>query len=147
MAWVFVLGERKALDWVVGNQRMGLASNRAGVVRQIERGDSVALYASTRVAPDGQAQIFAVGRVAGSPVCEHAKVALREIAYQIPLMFDHIVKPGEGLRVAPLIDELDFVKNKRAWRFQFFNAVTHVPEADWMKIMRAYERDIISAGA
>ncbi|MCZ2826041.1 MULTISPECIES: EVE domain-containing protein [unclassified Modestobacter] len=147
MAWVFVLGESNALDWVVANRRMGLGASRSKTARLIEPGDPIALYASTRVSPDGQAQIFAIGRVAGSAVAEPVEVSYRDVAYQIPLDFEHIVKPGEGLRVAPLVDELDFITNKGAWRFHFFNAVTHVPEADWKTISRAYDQQVIGAGA
>lgn len=138
MAWIFVLGDRDAATWVLANSRIALAGQRRTTVARMASGDRIGLYVTTRASPDHVGQLVAIGSLAATPTLDPVTLVGRPFAFQAPLRLDQVLPPGQGLPIAPLVDELGFVKNKTAWRFNFFNAISCVPEEDMDLLIRRF---------
>ncbi len=62
-----------------------------------------------------------------------------EFAWQIPLKLDIQVKPGKGLPFSPFVEDLDWIKDKRSWRFLFFSAIKELSDAEIVDLRRRLE--------
>jgi len=139
MEWLIVLSDRQAADWVLANERMAFRSN-ANATR-LDPGDSVAIYLAQKAwstTERQQPRIVALGRVTTGVATEPVEVAGQTYDCSCGLALAAKLPLHEGLPFRPLIDQLSFIKNKRAWHANVQRVLAPLGEGDFAVIRAAF---------
>jgi hypothetical protein len=145
-AWLFILNNPDAVDWVFSNRRMAFRSLRAPATR-VKRGDSFAIYLSTRAlvpyvgshnrALDFGPRIVAVGDVASDVQRRSLRVAGLDFQGSCRLDIQTRVDPIEAPSFKELIPDLTFITKKDKWQFFVFRTLIPLPMQDFGTLSQA----------
>lgn len=147
MAWLVVLGEREALEWVLRSKRMAF---RAHVpTASISVGDRLALYV-TRGAHHSptrdEAQVLATGEFASAVENVPAVVAGEQFPRSCRIRLDEpVLQPREGLPFRPLVDRLTFIRKKDGWAAYVRTTLVKLPDDDLALLRRELEKFAVTA--
>jgi hypothetical protein len=107
---------------------------RSTTLRRLGRGDWIAFYSPRTAYPDGEplGAFTALGQVEDEAVYQ-AEMSPTFHPWRRRLRFVH----AEEAPIRPLIDQLDFIGNKRRWGFPFRRGLFEVGETDLRRIAGA----------
>ena len=133
--YLLVLGERKAIYWVLSKSRTAFPEGRARQVSALREGDSMLLY-STRGAwhnPTrdrgriiGEARVSSEVRSLRQPV----EIAGRSFYSGCSLDIESVAPYGQGVDLASLVPKLTMFPRKETWSVRLRNSIVLVPPAD-----------------
>lgn len=133
--YLLVLGERKAIYWVLTKSRTAFPEGRARQASVLREGDSLLLY-STRGAwhnPTrdrgriiGEARVTSEVRALRQPV----DIAGRLFYSGCSLDIGPVAPYGHGVDLASLVPRLDMFPNKETWSVRLRNSIVAVPPVD-----------------
>jgi hypothetical protein len=142
MPWIIVLGGVTAIEWVLANERMAVNPR----VRTLpEEGDAVAVYTSRGAyhSPSrDQAQILAIGLVAGAPTYRDVTVGNETYAKSFPCTFNSVAPLRRGLPFLPLVPDLEFITKKQSWGGALRRPLVRIPDSDFQRIENAFRRHL-----
>lgn len=138
-SWLFVVGERAALDWVLGKGRMAFRDHiRTG---SLAAGDGFGLYVSRGAFHNptrDEGQLLAVGTVSSKVLHSEVEVADETFRQWVRLQFaSQPLPPREGAAFRPIVGSLDFIKKKEAWPAYLRKALVPVSDADLARMTQA----------
>ncbi len=141
-SWLFVLGQRDALAWVLEHKQMAFRDHiRAD---KLAKGDRFAIYV-TRGAMGNptrdESQIVATGTLTTELVREPIEIAGEEYGRHLKFRFDVGPKnPREGLAFVPLVPKLTWISKKDHWMAYIRKALVPIPDEDFATIEAALKK-------
>jgi hypothetical protein len=142
--WIFVVGNREALSWVLTKQRMAFRDRVQ--TEGLRSGQPVAIYASRHTwgrPNNDRSQVAAIG-VLASPVQRRPVELGGEIfPKSCRLTFDVVLPERHGLPFRPLVRRLNFIPKKggdKGWGAYLRRTVVEVDERDFGIIASALRR-------
>lgn len=149
-AWLFVLGDPAGIEWVLAHERMAFTSVLCTRARRMEPGDLALIYATKTAYKGGRgySRIIAVAEVTGPAHLLGEPLAIGAGWYDcvVPLRIAAQADPLTGVPFAPLVDQLDFIKQKKFWSHYVRAGLVSVPAADGQLLARAFENWCRTAG-
>lgn len=146
-AHLLILGEREAIAWVLGQQRMAFPPNRARDASALQRGDPLLLY-TTRGAfhnpTRDRGRVIAEALVAdevrqlSEPVC----IAGRTYTHGCRLSLDRAAPYRTGLELAPLVQLLHAFPHPMTWAVRMRRTLLTIDEHDARLLRRELERHL-----
>lgn len=140
-AWIFVIGERDALRWVLERERMAFRSHVH--TDALAEGDDVVIYATrgcwhnpTR----DRSQIVAIGTLAGPVAAGPITVAGERMARSCPLALTAILPDRNGVPFERLVDRLRMTNGKTHWGLVMRRTIVPLCAADHRTIVAAVVR-------
>jgi hypothetical protein len=136
-----VINDHKALEWVIASEKMAFRSSAR--VPAIGPGEPFAIYltrgAYHNPTKDGS-QIVALGRFASELI--RGGVMVDGVQYQrsCRLVITATSEPRKGLPFPPLVDDLAFIRSKRAWATYLRRTLVPIDDSDFALIAREFER-------
>jgi len=111
-----------------------LNHGKAGPLERMQPGDGFVFYSPKSAYPDGDTlQAFtAIGRVAASGV---AALPARDGSFHFRRQVEFL--PSQSAPVKPLIDSLDFIRNKKYWGAAFRFGFVRIEALDFARIATA----------
>jgi len=103
----------------------------------IEEGDPFVIYGSVMTFKkqiERYPQIVATGVVAEATITAPIEVAGKVYSASCGLDFEMQAPLGRGAPFRPLVQEMSFIQNKRAWSVYFRRALKKVPDEDFAAI-------------
>lgn len=147
-AWLFVLGDRSALEWVLENRTMAFRDHIRAT--GIAKGDRFAMYVTRgafRNPTRDRAQVIAVGTVAGPLSTEPVVIADEEFRQSVRIEFDEPpLQPRQGADFAELVPDLQFIRKKATWQAYVRKALAPIPEGDVDVLSKAITRHRAATG-
>lgn len=130
--WIVVVSKDHIARGVAGGF-MQANHGKAGPLKRMSAGDGVICYSPKQTYSGNETlQAFtAIGKVAGDHVYQH-KMSDDFIPYRRNVDWLECRETP----IAPLIEELDFIKNKSSWGYQFRFGFFEIPEADFKLIYK-----------
>lgn len=128
--WIVVVSKDHIARGVAGGF-MQANHGKPGPLKRMSPGDGVICYSPKQSYTGKEAlQAFtAVGEVADDKVYQH-KMSDDFIPYRRNINWH----PGKEVSIAPLIEQLDFIKDKKAWGYAFRFGFFEIPERDFKLI-------------
>lgn len=152
-SYLLILGERKAIYWVLSKSRTAFPEGRAGQASALREGDTLLLY-STRGAwhnpTRDRGRIIGEAKVS-SPVRNLRKpvdIAGRQFHSGCRLEIGPVAPYGQGVDLAGLVSQLAMFPQKGTWSVRLRNSIVMVPPADLTLIrerMRAVPMTTVEA--
>lgn len=137
--WIFVIGERRALDWVLGTETMAFREHvRTSLIRPR---DNVVVYASRGTWHNptrDSSQVAAIGQVTSEVRRARARVGEELMPQRCNLRLTAQLPSRQGLPFAPLVDRLDFIRKKATWGGSMRRTVIGISDADFALIDAAF---------
>lgn len=145
--WLFVIGEREGLRWVLTQQQMAFRAHVPTV--RLSEGDDVVVYATRGCWHNPTrdfAQVAAIGRIA-SPVCvEPVDVAGEIMAAHCALDLDVVLPERAGLPFSDLLECLQLTQGRTSWGPLFRRTIVALPPADVHTISVATRKYVRQSG-
>jgi hypothetical protein len=118
--WLVVLGDRVGIWWVLSERRMAVQSHRAAHAQELEPGALLLLYASRGAFHNptrDRGRVIGEARVLTKPAELDKPVYLNDRRFEIGFDLDltTLVPRGQGVELAPLVDELQLFPARRGW--------------------------------
>jgi hypothetical protein len=141
MAWLIVLGDGEAIEWVLSQGRMGFREHVPA--ERLQPGDGIAIY-TTRGAfgnpPRDESQIIGIGEVSSLVRRQSVNVADETYPKSCRLSITAQLPPRKGVPFKPLVESLGFIKNKVAWSAGLRRTLVPLPDRDFKIIERAVRK-------
>lgn len=140
-SYLLVLGERRALAWVLEEQKMAFASRWTRGARQLEPGDELILYATRGCFGNptrDQSQVIGTA-VVTSPVARLRRpieIADRSLPQACKLRIEGVVPLLDGVDFVPLLPRLKSLHKDRSWAGQLRRPVVPLVQADAAMLRR-----------
>lgn len=134
--WLFVLGERKGLEWVTTNSLMAFSRQMCSSASKIKLGDLAFIYQTKKLLGD-VGKVTALVRVTSD--VENERIGIEgglNFACVCSLEFLATRSPNEGVALAPLVPELDFIRNKEQWPHYLRRGLVNPPGHDGQLLAR-----------
>lgn len=133
MAWLIVLSNRRAAEWVLAEGRMAFRAKARP--ERIQKGDSFAIYVSRSAHGNptrDEAQLVAVGQIA-SPVRTTPTNIAGSGSFDAvcDLEFHHELALRRGAPFRPLVDQLRFIRVKKSWAMYVRQTIVHLDDSDF----------------
>lgn len=144
-SYLLILGDREAVAWVLSEERMAFSRNRAASARELIRGDRLLLY-TTRGAfhnpTRDRGRVIGVASVASEveELDQPIRVAGREFEFGCDLVIESLARLGEGIQLAPLVQQLRVFPQPAAWSAQMRRPLLRLPTADARLLLRDLDR-------
>lgn len=125
--WIVVVSKDHIARGVEGGF-MQANHGKQGPLKRMTVGDWVICYSPKQTYSGNElCQAFtAIGQVADDEVYQH-KMSKDFIPYRRNIKYHKCTEAP----IAPLIEQLDFIKNKRSWGYQFHFGFFEIPEQDF----------------
>lgn len=139
---MLVLADERALAWVLKEESMAFASRLRNHLRQLEAGDSLLLYTTSRCfRPQLPGQFIgtATALTAVAPRSRALTIAERRFELGCELRVEQLTPLGQGLPLAPLVRYLDAFPDTEGWRFSLMRSLVPLPEGDAAFILEALQ--------
>ena len=140
--YLLIIGERRALAWVVEHERMAFAANRASSALQLAVGDELLLY-TTRGAFHNPTRDR--GRIMGSatvasevqPFDQPIQVAGREFTHGCDIEILSLAPYRQGVDLADRVAELDVFPDPASWSARMRTTLLPLGRSDATRLRRA----------
>lgn len=143
-AQLLIIGERTALAWVLGEQRMAFPANRRTEAERLRAGDELLLYTTRgtyhnptrdRGRVIGEATVLASVSELDEPVC----FLDREFPIGCPLRVERLAPLREGIELAPLVPDLESFPDPASWSARMRRPLVPLTEADTVRLRHEFE--------
>jgi hypothetical protein len=133
--WLLVLGDRKALAWVLGEQRMAFTPNRAAAAKRLAVGDRLFLYTTRGCFHNptrDRGRVVGTARVASTAeeLEEPLSLAGRTFSTGCGLTICELAPLRTGVELAPLVRQLTVFPIATAWSGRMRQPLLALPAAD-----------------
>lgn len=135
-AWLFVLGDRDAKEWVIANKTMAFRDHirATGLVN----GDRFVLY-TTRGCYNNptrdHSQVIGTGTITSNLRRDPVAINGETFTQSVTLKFDtEPLDRGEGLDFVSLVPELGFIRKKKSWMAYVRKALVPLPDEDFERV-------------
>jgi len=134
-SYLLVLGDRRALAWVLRKERMAFAPRWRSLAAQLRPGDGLLLYATrgcfgnpTRDRGEliGEASVLTAAEELSKPVT----LGQRTLSLACGISVDSLTPLRSGVELAPLVSRLRAFRRDRAWAGQLRRPLLPLPEED-----------------
>lgn len=140
--YLLIIGERKALAWVVDHERMAFSANRASSAQRLAVGDELLLY-TTRGAFHNPTRDR--GRITGSatvasevePLGRPIQIAGREFTHGCDIEITSLAPYRQGVDLADRVAELDAFPDPASWSARMRTTLLPLGHADAIRLRRA----------
>lgn len=134
-SYLLILGDRDAIAWVLGEERMAFPATARAEVDRLSEGDDLLIYA-TRGAFGNPTRDR--GRVIGhavvtspvSPLDEPVSFAERVYPRGCELRVESLAPWGQGVELRPLVERLEAFPDVRSWSVRLRRPLLRLPQAD-----------------
>lgn len=134
-SYLLILGDRDAIAWVLGEERMAFPATARAEVDRLAEGDELLIYA-TRGAFGNPTRDR--GRVIGRAVVTSAVSVLdepvtfgdRTYPRGCGLRVESLARWGTGVELRPLVERLEVFPDARSWSVHLRRALLRLPPAD-----------------
>ena len=138
---LIVLGERDALRWVLRERRMAFPPYRRSAAQRLQPGDPLLLYVTRGAFHNptrDRGRVIGVASVASPVVDLDDPLTLvgRTFTTGCRLDLKLLCPRGEGVELAPLVEELSAFPIKHAWSAVLRRAIVPLPQGDATRIKR-----------
>ncbi|RZM06009.1 MAG: EVE domain-containing protein [Pedobacter sp.] len=135
--WIAVVSKNHLMRGVNGGF-MQANHGKEAPLKKLDRDDWVLFYSpkETFEGKDLLQAFTAIGQVADDKIYQHTMTG-----DFIPYRRDMVFYKCEEIPIAPLIDQLDFIENKKSWGFKFRFGFFEIPEQDFKLISSAMIKD------
>lgn len=131
IGWLFILGERAGLDWVLANERMAFSSALAASASKIQKGDQAFIYGTKKVLGGPVGRIVASAEVLDAATRERVSlVGGWNFGSWLPLSITLRVPEREGLPIRDHIQSLEFIRQKQHWAHYLRRGLVKLPTSD-----------------
>lgn len=139
--WLWVFGDVAGLQWVLEHSEMAFTEHQALRASQAQTGDQVVLFVTRgafRNPTRDTSRLAGLVEVSGS-LRKRKPVQLgeREFRRVIPFKPIHLFEERTGPAVSPLVEQLERVKNPKAWGQYFRQSPIQLSEHDYKIFDRA----------
>jgi hypothetical protein len=140
-SYLVILGEREAIRWVLGEQRMAFPATPRAEVAALARGDRLFLYA-TRGAwhnptrDRGRVISMAAAATAVRKFEDPIEIAGRAFHSGCDLHIEGVVPYPGGLELQPLVERLDAFPKRHAWSIYLRRPLLRLSDPDCRIIER-----------
>jgi len=134
--WIVVASREHAMLGVKGGFAQANHGKRSGLAR-MHAGDGIVYY-SPKVSFGGNEPLHAftaIGEVADEEIVQ-VEMTPDFVPFRRKVTYRYT---GE-IKVEPLLDDLGFIRNKKAWGYVFRFGLLEIPQADFERILREFER-------
>ncbi len=134
--WIVVASREHVMLGVEGGFAQANHGKRAGLAR-MHAGDGIVYY-SPKVSFGGKEPLHAftaVGEVADEEIVQ-VEMTPDFVPFRRKVNYQYT---GE-VTIEPLVGDLGFIRNKKAWGYVFRFGLVEVPQADFGRILREFER-------
>jgi len=135
--WVIVASKEHVMLGVKGGFAMANHGRRSGLAR-MHAGDRIVYY-SPKVSYGGNEMLHAftaLGEVADDAIIQ-VEMAPDFVPFRRRITY---LYTGE-VRIEPLVPDLTFIHNKKSWGYIFKFGLLQIPEEDFQRIQRGFEKD------
>lgn len=146
MGWLYVLGRREGIEWVLERSRMAFMPHVDVTLLQVD--DPIALYVTRgafRNPTRDESQVVALARVSRLPERRSVTVGGMQCASVCDIEVEQQAPVRSGLPFRQLVPDLSFIKNKKSWGRALQKTLVRVPADDFRVIANAFERHITAA--
>ncbi|MFC5747974.1 hypothetical protein [Actinomadura rugatobispora] len=134
-SYLLILGDREAIAWVLGEQRMAFPRTARAEIERLTVGDELLIYA-TRGAFGNPTRDR--GRVIGRAVVRSEVAALeqpvkfgeREFPRGCDLEVEALAPWGSGVELRPLVERLEAFPDTKSWSVRLRRPLLHLPQGD-----------------
>lgn len=138
-AWLFVLGNNEAKDWVVANKTMAFRDHIRAT--RLVKGDRFVLY-TTRGCYNNptrdRAQVIGTGTITSDLRRDPVVVNGETFTQSVTLRFDaEPLGRADGVDFVSLVPELGFIRKKKSWMAYVRKALVPLPDEDFERLAAA----------
>lgn len=137
---LLVIGDSIGLVWVLKNSRMAFPPGRGGQARKLEPGDELLLYTTRGCFHNptrDRGQVVGEMTVLSAPATLERPLELagRTFTVSCELQFKSLAPRGEGVELAPLVDDLRTFPDPRSWSALMRRPLVPLDDADavWLR--------------
>ncbi|HVX19223.1 MAG TPA: hypothetical protein VHA73_14430 [Acidimicrobiales bacterium] len=139
-AWLFVIGDTTALDWVVDHKRMAFRDH----IRQtslLRKGDRCVFYVTRGAFHNptrDRARVFAVGEITSGLDTKPVEIAGETFNKSVRFKFHREPVPArDGMEFKPLIDRMGFINKPETWHAYLRKALVQISDKDFATLDKA----------
>jgi hypothetical protein len=135
--WIIVASQDHVMLGVAGGFAQAGHGKRSGLAR-MHAGDQIIYYSPKIVygGPDPLQAFTALGEVVGDEIVQ-VEMSSDFKPFRRKVRYDHT----GTVKIAPLINDLVFIRNKRSWGSAFRFGMLEIQEPDFMRIKKEFEKD------
>ena len=132
---LLVLGERRAIFWVLSNSRTAFVEARGSQARSLAVGDTLLLYATRqawRNPTRDRGRIIAEAEVTQEAVALETPLTIadRDFGYEVALRIRGVAPYPHGVELSVLVPQLQVFPDKRSWSARLRTSILRLPSAD-----------------
>jgi hypothetical protein len=140
-AWLFVLGEQRAIEWVVTNRTMAFRDHLPA--HRVQKGDRFVLYVTRGAFHNptrDRARVFATGTIIGVSLDEPVEVDEETFRQSVRLRWDaKPLRPQQGAEFSTLVRQLAFISKPDYWFAYVRKALVPITNADFETLAAAVD--------
>jgi len=134
-AYLLVLGERRALAWVLGSRRMAFSEQRRADAQALQVGDPLFLYATRGCFHNpgrDRGRVIGTASVAGTVRRAAVPVVFgdRSYPYECRIRLHALTPPLTGVELASLVPELHLFPDPHSWSARLRRALVPLDAHD-----------------
>jgi hypothetical protein len=142
MPWLIVVGNVKALQWILNEGSMGFRSHVRTEAMHV--GDRFAIYTSKGAYGNparDESQILALGHIASPVSTRSVRVGDEQFAKSCSISIDRALPLNKGVIFRNLVPEMDFLmRDFRRWPGAVHKTLVKVSTDDFARIESAFDR-------
>jgi hypothetical protein len=140
-AQLLVIGERTALAWVLGEQRMAFSANRRTEAARLRAEDELLLDTTggtyhNRTRDRGRLIGEATVLATVAELDEPGRFLDRESPIGCPFRVERLAPLREGVELAPLVPDLESFPDPASWSARMRRPLVPLTEADTLRLRR-----------
>lgn len=134
-SFLLIIGECRALAWILREERMAFPRYRAKSVSAVDVGDELLIYTTRGCFHNpgrNRGRVIGRARALTEPVSldEPVSVAGRVFSLGCDISVETLAPLGKGLELAPYVSDLDAFPNQKAWPAQLRRPLLPLSESD-----------------
>jgi hypothetical protein len=142
--YLLPIADREPLAWIIARQRTAVGRHRRREAEALELGDRIFLYTTRgcfRNPRRDRGRVIGIARVTERAHARKNAVRFgeREYPLEIVLQIEALAPRRAGVELAPLVDRLESIPNRRAWSTYMRRALVPLKRSDGELLARALE--------
>jgi len=134
-SYLLILGEQRAIAWVLGEQRMAFPRTARAEETRLAVGDELFVYATRGAFGNptrDRGRVIGRATVASTVVelDEPVEIAGRRFPRGCDITVESLTPFRTGVELKPLVERLKAFPNPRAWSIYLRRALLHLPASD-----------------
>lgn len=112
-AWLWVLTNGEALEWVLNHGQMGFGQSAESRARRIKKGDRALLYlgkTSTGDRAPDRGRVVAAASIRSRPIRDPVVIAGRAYELSCDFRVEYQARQGSGPELKKFVEELEFIR-------------------------------------